>query len=303
MTSLQFQKFMRNVECTPCENPQRIGHAALRKLQNARVADDVRPCADVDVRAGEIDGVPVEWLTPEGAPDAPVMLYIHGGGWSLGSLKTTRMFLAPMAKRLGIRTLSVGYRLMPENPFPAGLDDCFAVYLGLLEQDILPGQIFLAGESAGANIALALALRLRDRGYALPAKIAVMSPVTFVDTLEGSHTRLIPLEKILPEDSFVVTVAAAQYAPGWDLKTPYISPLYADLTGLPPTFVSVGTDEILFDDAIRFYQKARLCGVDAELLVGDRMPHSWPIFLNDFPEAGEAIDRIGAFFRQTSRNV
>lgn len=124
-----------------------------------------------------------------------------------------------------------------------------------------------------------------------------MSPVTYADTLEGSHTSLIPLEHILADDSFVVTKAAQLYAPHTPPEHPYISPLYGALGGLPPLLITVGTDEILFDDALRFYQKARLSGVDATLLVGDHMVHSWPIFSERFPEAAQAVEQIAQFLQ------
>lgn len=129
-----------------------------------------------------------------------------------------------------------------------------------------------------------------------------MSPVTYTDTLEGSHTSLVPLEPILAEDSFILTEVMRLYAPHESPRHPYISPLYGDLSGLPPVLITVGTDEILFDDAVRLYQKLRLLDQEAELIVGDHMTHSWPIFIGNFPEAEEAVTRIGRYIR-TRLNV
>lgn len=295
MPSAEFEAFLRELRAAPCENPNQIGHAALRAIQDARVPEDAMPCPELQRESCTLDGVPCEWLRVPHAPQQKAVVYLHGGGWSLGSLKATRQFLAPMVRRIGIHTVSVGYRLMPEHPFPAGLDDCRTAWLAVLRQGFAPAQTALVGESAGGNLALALALRLRDEGLPLPGAIAVMSPVTYVDSLEGTHTSLKPLERVLADDSFLVTRAARLYAPDTDPRHPYLSPLYGSLSGLPPLLLTVGTDEILFDDTIRFYQKARLSGVDATLLVGDHMTHSWPIFSDRFPEAAQAVDAIGRF--------
>lgn len=215
----------------------------------------------------------------------------------MGSIRQTRIFLAPMAKRIGLATVHFNYRLMPEHPFPAGMDDCYSFYLGLLEKGWRAQNLALAGESAGANLALALLLRLKEEGIPLPAAVVLMSPITFMDTMEGSHSEMADFDYILAEDSFIISDVAELYAPGRDKTHPWLSPLYGDLSGLPPMQLFVGTDELLFDDAIRFYRKSRRAGNQVELIVGDHMPHSWPIFIGDFPEAEAAVLKMGDFLR------
>lgn len=292
---MEFEQFVRELEHTPCDNPKRTGYACLRRIQERRIRTEEAGCPGISQKMTEINGIRAEWLIPFKAPAQKMVFYIHGGGWSLGSIRQTRLFLAPMAVRFRVRTLHFEYRLMPEYPYPAGLDDCCAAYLGLLDMGICAQDIVLAGESAGANLALALLLRMKDLGKPLPVAAVLMSPVTYLDSMEGSHTELAHLDRILAEDSFVISEAAELYAPGMDKKLPGLSPLYGDLRGLPPMQIFVGTDELLFDDSLRFYRKSREAGNNVELIVGDHMVHSWPIFMNRFPEAETAVNTM-AFF-------
>lgn len=292
MLSQEYLSLIEEFRIHPAENPKRIGYSALRKQQEERIINNKQVCAEVSQVPDSIQSVPVEWLIPQGADKDKLIIYIHGGSWALGSIPSTRQYLSPMAKEIGIQALAIGYRLMPENPFPLGLEDCFSVYKAILEQGRLPQNIILMGESAGANLVLALVLMLKDKHIPLPKALVAMSPVTYMDNLEGSHTELADIEHILTEDSFVVTEVCRLYAPGINPSHPYLSPLYGDLSGFPSTLLMVGTDEILFDDTIRFYKKERLSHVDATLAVGDHMLHSWPIFINQFPEANEGVGLI-----------
>lgn len=298
MLSAEFVKFSDRLRNTPCDNPRRVGYAKLRQLQEDRIQSETCGCSDITQIPAVFNGIQAEWLLPENAPADSMILYIHGGGWSLGSIRQTRLFLAPMVRSLRMKTLHFNYRLMPENPFPAGLDDCLSVYQGLLREGWRPENIALCGESAGANLALALLLRLKDLRLPLPGAASLMSPITFLDSMEGSHSELAASDLILAEDSFVLCDVAELYAPGWDKKNPYLSPLYGDLTGLPPMQLLVGTDELLFDDTIRFYQKSRQAGNYVELIVGDHMTHSWPIFMQQFPEAEEAVWQMSEFLHR-----
>lgn len=297
MPSSEYLYFAEKFRTSPFDNPRRIGYARLRQLQEARITSEDAGCPGILQRRTRIGKIQAEWLIPEGCPENKAMVYIHGGGWSLGSIRQTRIFLAPMAKKIGFATVHFNYRLMPEHPFPAGMDDCYSFYLGLLEKGWQAQNLALAGESAGANLALALLLRLKEEGLPLPAAAVLMSPITFMDTMEGSHTEMADFDYILAEDSFIISDVAELYAPGRDKTHPWLSPLYGDLLGLPPMQLFVGTDELLFDDAIRFYRKSRRAGNLAELIVGDHMPHSWPIFIGDFPEAEEAVTKMADFLR------
>lgn len=260
MLSLEFVRFMNKLRITPCDNPRRVGYAALRRIQEERIMSEDAGCEGVSQMKSVIGGIASEWLIPDNAPKDKAVVYIHGGGWSLGSIRQTRLFLAPMVSKFRVATIHFDYRLMPEHPFPAGLDDCFVLYQGLLAEGWRAENLVLAGESAGANLALALLLRLKEQRIDLPAAAVLMSPVTFLDSMEGSHTELADLDLILAEDSFVICDVAELYAPGRDKKHPWLSPLYGELEGLPPMQLFVGTDEMLFDDTIRFYQKNRQVG-------------------------------------------
>lgn len=295
MLSSEFLRFVERLRTAPCDNPKRIGYAKLRKIQEQRIETEDCGCPDIRQTMVSIGGIRAEWLEPERSPKGKMILYIHGGGWSLGSIRQTRLFLAPMVQQFRIKTLHFDYRLMPEHPFPAGLDDCLAIYMGLLQEGWSPKNIVLAGESAGANLSLALLLRLKEENIPLPTAACLMSPITFMDSMEGSHTELASRDLILAEDSFILSDVAELYAPGWDKRHPYLSPLYGDLAGLPPMMLLVGTDEKLFDDTILFYQKSRQAGNQVELLVGDHMTHSWPIFMKDFPEAADAVRAMSEF--------
>ena len=297
MLSSEFKRFASNLKKNPCDNPRRIGYAKLRQIQENRITSESCGCPDIRQTSVTIGGICAEWLEPERAPADKMILYIHGGGWSLGSIRQTRLFLAPMVQRFKVKTLHFDYRLMPEHPFPAGLDDCLAVYQGLLREGWRPENIVLSGESAGANLSLALLLRLKDLDLPLPAAACLMSPITFMDSMEGSHTELAELDLILAEDSFILSDVAELHAPGYDKRHPYLSPLYGDLKGMPPMMLLVGTDELLFDDTIRFYQKSRRSGNEVELLVGEHMTHSWPIFMKQFPEADKAVQKMAEFIQ------
>lgn len=298
MLSSEFQRFVNNLRTQPCDNPSRTGYAELRRIQEERITTEETGCPDIEQKLIQVDGIQAEWLIPGHAPKDKAVVYIHGGGWSLGGIRQTRRFLAPMVRRFGVQTIHFDYRLMPENPYPAGLDDCERLYCGLLRDGWRAENLVLAGESAGANLALALLLRLKAQGIPQPLAASLISPITFMDTMEGSHSDLAGLDLILAEDSFLLDVVAELYAPGMDKRDACLSPLYGDLRGLPAMQLFVGTDEKLFEDTIRFYYKSRQSGNDVELVVGDHMPHSWPIFLNDFPEAEAAARTMAEFIRR-----
>lgn len=297
MLSSEFLKFADKLRKEPCHNPRRIGYAKLRQIQEDAITGEDAGCPGVCQTMDHINGIRAEWLIPEGAPERKAVVYIHGGGWSLGSIRQTRLFLAPMVREFGIATIHFDYRLMPEHPFPEGFDDCYALYCGLLEAGWQAENLILAGESAGANLALALLLRLKEEGLSMPAGAAFMSPITYMDSMEGSHTELADLDLILAEDSFILSDVSELYAPGWNKKHPWLSPFYGKLAGLPPMQLFVGTDELLFDDTIRFYYKSRKAGNQVELVVGDHMVHSWPTFLKEFPEAEAAVRKMTTFVR------
>jgi acetyl esterase/lipase len=227
--------------------------------------------------------------------DAPLILYFHGGGWVLGWYHTHRMLTARLAQAAGMPVLAVDYRLAPEHPFPSALDDCLAAYRWLLAQGWPPSRILFAGDSAGGNLVVAVMLALRDSGEPLPAAGACISPMTdHLMTGESFHART---DALLTEE--FVAFASAHYLAGTDPRAPLASPLYADLSGLPPLLIHAGGDEILLSDCTRLAENARKAGVEVELEIWPGMWHVWHSFAPFLPEAKEAIEHVAGFAKRS----
>jgi acetyl esterase/lipase len=237
------------------------------------------------------DRVPAQWIRWPGGSDR-VLLYLHGGAYCLGSVHTHRELMGRMAQATGCRVLALDYRLAPEHPFPAGLEDLLAAYGWLLAQGIDPAQIFLAGDSAGGGLTVAGLLALRDAGMPLPGGGICLSP--WVDlTLSGASIQERAKADPILDPASLARYAAA-YAGETPLTAPLLSPLYAALHGLPPLLIQVGADEILLDDALGLARKAREAGVDVTLQV-------WPGLFHVFqtvaflPETRQALEGAARF--------
>ena len=257
------------------------------------VADDIRT---EPVRAG---GVPCEWISAPEASPRRVVLYLHGGGYMIGSINTHRDLVSRISRASGARGLSVDYRLGPEHPFPAAVEDATSAYRWLLGQGFEPQKIAIAGDSAGGGLALATLVALRDARDPLPAAGVLISPWTdLARTGESMQTRA-------SEDPILQPEALERFADAYlgasDPKQPLASPLYADLGGLPPLLVHVGTREILFDDAARVADKTKAAGVEVTFEPWDGMIHIWHIFAPMVPEGQQAIDRVGEYLRAQLR--
>jgi len=246
----------------------------------------------------EIPGLPTglsaEWLTPANALPDRAIFYTHGGGYISGSCSDHRALVAKIARGTGIRTLLYEYRLAPENPFPAAMEDTICAYRWLLSQVSTAQNIAIAGESAGGGLCLAALLAIRDLGLPLPAAAAAMSPWTDL-TLTGESYRTRLKQCVSPQG--MSEVCSKAYAGGNNLENPWISPLFGDLHGLPPTLIHVGDYETMRDDATRFAKKAREASVDVKLRVGEGMIHCYPLLAPLFPEATEALDEICTFIK------
>lgn len=260
-----------------------------------RLSAKSRPHRGVQAILVEAGGVPAEWLIPAGAPDEGVLLYFHGGAWFMGSTDTHRMLVSSLALASGVRALSINYRLAPEHPFPAGLEDCLAAYHWLLRSGISPAKIIVVGDSAGGNLALAMLVALRAAGDPLPAGAVALSPVTdltFSSESMKSHRHLDPF---FGEAGSLNVVK--DYLDGQDPRQPLISPLYADLSHLPPLLIHVGDHEVLLDDSLRFGEAAKRAGVAVEVVVWQGMFHVFQVFAPILPEAKQALKQIGEFIR------
>ncbi|WP_028045561.1 alpha/beta hydrolase [Cellulomonas sp. URHE0023] len=247
---------------------------------------------DVQVTDVRLGGVPALRLEPERAKTA-VLLYLHGGGYLKGSARSGAGLATALARRAHAVAYSLDYRLAPEHPFPAALDDGLAAYRALLDSGHDASQVVVAGDSAGGGLALALLLSARDHGLRQPAAVALMSP--WVDlTLAGES-----LHSKEADDAIFDAVDIAEYASTYvaehDPGDPRVSPLLADLRGLPPMLVQVGTNEVLLDDSTRLATRAAAAHLDVTLEVVARAPHVFQHFAGRLDEADRALDRAGRF--------
>ena len=263
-----------------------------------RVADEVMSShfkfpPDIVYEPIVIEGLPAAWVTQSPVSTEQVILYLHGGAFVLGSLAAYRPTLVTYARATRTRLLVIEYRLAPEHPFPAAVDDARTAYHWLLAQGIRPEQIVVMGDSAGGGLALALLLALRDEQTPLPAAAVCLSQwFDLVCTGESMRTRARADVILTPQ---VLKKAADAYLGTTDPCTPLASPLYADLHGLPPLLLQVGTEDILLDDARRLALRACEAGVSVELEVWPNMIHGWQTFGRRLPEARQARARIARF--------
>ncbi|MDO7876219.1 alpha/beta hydrolase [Hymenobacter sp. ASUV-10] len=237
-----------------------------------------------------------EWLRPRDAHPTRVLLYFHGGGYVLGSLNTHRSLVGSLAERSGLNALTINYRKAPDHPFPAALDDARRAYRWLLRQGHRPEDIVLAGDSAGGGLALALLLALRDAGEPMPAAALGLSPWTDLQ-LPTSVLRRVAHEETLLLEALQIRTWGPHYARRTPLTHPLISPAQAELHGLPPLLIQISDAEVLYDDVVRFTEKARAAGVSVTLQPFVGLVHWWHLFWRLVPEARQALDQAAEFIR------
>lgn len=247
----------------------------------------------VVVEPVRVGALPAEWLRPAGARADATVLYLHGGGYAIGSAKSHRHVAAAIAKAAGTPAFLVDYRRAPEHPFPAAVEDAVASYRWLLGTGHPSRRIVVAGDSAGGGLTVATLVALRDAGTALPAAGVCISPWVDLTCGGASYQTKAASDPLVTREG--VARMAAWYLAGADPKTPLASPLYADLRGLPPLLVHVGSEEVLLDDARQLATQAGAAGVEATLAVWPEMVHVWHWFLGMLDEAQAAVDEIGAF--------
>jgi len=253
------------------------------------IPDDVRV---TDVTAG---GVPAHWLDAPGTDPGRVLIFLHGGGFEFGSVRSDGELAARLGRAAGMRVLFPEYRLAPEHHFPAAIDDVVAAWRWLRDdQGLDPRSLAVAGDSAGGGLAVALLVAIRDAGEALPAAAALMSPTVDLTSSGASMTERVDADPI--STPALLRQLASDYLAGADPRTPLASPLFASLAGLPPLLVLVGTADLLLSDSERLAAAADRAGVDVTLEVGQGLPHVYPLMLGT-PEAAEAAEQIGTFLR------
>jgi len=253
----------------------------------------------VRVEADHLGGVPVEWIVPDGAAEAPVLFHLHGGGYVLGNPAASRPLTTAFALKSGARVVSIDYRLAPENPFPAAVEDALKAYRALLAQGFAPGGVAFGGESAGGGLAVATMLAARNAGLAMPASAFAISPWTDMTCSAESFDTLAHLDPMLTRRA--LKEMADAYLAGASEADPYASPLYGDLEGLPPLLIHVGSDEVLLDDAVGLHARAAACGVECSLAVWDGMIHVWHMFHPMLADGDRAIDTLVDFVRSRWR--
>jgi monoterpene epsilon-lactone hydrolase len=250
---------------------------------------------DVQVTEVTAGGVPAYWLDAQGTDAGRVLIFLHGGGFEFGSVRSDGELAARLGRAAGMRVLFPEYRLAPEHHFPAAIDDVIAAYRWLrTDQGLNASSIAVAGDSAGGGLAVGLLVATRDAGEALPAAAALMSPTVDLTSSGASMTERVDQDPI--STPAMLRQFAADYLAGADPRTPLASPLFAALTGLPPLLVLVGTADLLLSDSERLAAKANRAGVDVTLEIGEGLPHVYPLMLGT-PEAAEATEEIGKFLR------
>ncbi|HJV56135.1 MAG TPA: alpha/beta hydrolase, partial [Methylomirabilota bacterium] len=256
---------------------------AERRAQYER-AEKVFPTPpEIKVERVSAPVAPAEWLRPPGAVAGRVVLYLHGGGYVIGSPRSHRHLAAAIAAAGQASALLLDYRLAPEHPYPAAVDDVTAAYRWLLEQGVAPGHVVIGGDSAGGGLTVATLLALRDARLPLPAGGICISPWVDLTFSGASYRTRAAVDPIVKRPG--IDEMARAYLGATAAQTPLASPLFADLRGLPPLLIHVGSDEVLLDDAVQLADRAKTAGVDATLEVWDRMIHVWHWFLPMLDEA------------------
>lgn len=268
----------------------------LRPVMNEAKDLQKAPPADIAIEQITLGGVPTERIAAPGVDESAAFLYIHGGGWVAGSPETHRALTWRLSRQIGIPVFAIDYRLAPEHPFPAGLDDCIAAYRALLDKDIAAASIVVGGDSAGGNLTMALALRLKDEGVPLPAALICLSPA-----LDFTYSGTSVMENAKADTFFIPEImgtVAPVYHPDTDAKHPYLSPVFADASGLPPTLFQVGETEMLRDDSTRMAANMKAAGnTEVVLEVWPKVWHVWQIMADQLPEGEQAVRKITDFAR------
>jgi len=247
--------------------------------------------------AESVNGLAAEWLAPEDAAQGKVLLYFHGGAYILGSCNTHRQLVSHIARAAGVRALLPEYRLAPEHPFPAALEDATSLYRKLLAAGHAARDIVIAGDSAGGGLTMATLLSLRDAGDPLPAAACLLSPwLDLAATGESMRTHARRDPWFRPED---LPTIRSYYCGESDIRNPLVSPVYANLAGLPPLYIQVGEDEILLSDSTRLAERVQLAGGSADIEIWTDMWHVFQAFMNQMPESRRAIQKLGTFIRRS----
>jgi acetyl esterase/lipase len=272
-----------------------LGRLAELHALYDEIAEGHRLPTDVTYQAVDAGGVSAEWVSGLKARDDCVLLYLHGGCYAMGSVETHRDLITRLSIETSMRVLGLNYRLAPQHPFPAAVEDAAAAYRWLIERATEPRRIAIAGDSAGAGLALATTITLREEGLPLPGALVCLSPWADLAVTGDSMNSNAGADPVVSREMLLGW--GGLYLAGRDPRTPLASPLYADLRRLPPMLIQVGSAEVLLDDSRRVAERASAAGVSTTLEVWPEMIHVWHTFAAILSEAREAIEHIGKFVR------
>ncbi|HUJ02983.1 MAG TPA: alpha/beta hydrolase [Rhizomicrobium sp.] len=271
----------------------------LRDIMEEMAAQAKPPPRHIRMDRLSLGGIMTERLRSEHADERKALLYIHGGGFVAGHPVNHRPLTWRLAAKTNAPVYAIDYRLAPEHPFPAALDDCLTAYRTLLDKGVKPERLAVGGDSAGGNLTLALALRLKETDMPQPAALVCLSPVT--DLAEPAPSHADNMESDAMFDPRMFPSVPAAYCPGGDVLNPLISPLRGDVSGLPPTLFQCSREEMLRDDSVRMAERMRAAGIEATLEVWPKVFHVWQVAADVLPEGREAINNIAAFLNHRLR--
>jgi epsilon-lactone hydrolase len=274
--------------------PRPAGFAERRERLDA-IGSTSPPAGDIRLEPIDTNGIAAEWSLAPGSDPSKVLLFFHGGGYCSGSIVSHRGMVTEAGRAARARTLAVGYRLAPEHPFPAAIEDARSAYRFLLDQGIAPSRIVIGGDSAGGGLTLALMTSVRDAREPLPACAWLVSPWVDLQMIGASLAEKAVADPLISK-SYLEELASA-YLAGADPANPLVSPLNADLAGLPPLLVQVGSAETLLDDAVRIARRAGAADVRVNLEIWPHMIHAWHLWAAQLEAGRRAIASAGAFIR------
>ena len=296
--SISFKsRFWRTILRATFKN-KKLSIAELRAngVKNSKMLGEVSK--NITVEKINMEGIQAEWLIPfpSSAHSEKVILYLHGGGYITGSIEDHRMMCGLLANATETKVLIPEYRLAPEHPFPAALDDALKVYQWLLDQGYSSTNMIIAGDSAGGGLSIATVLALKEKSGSLPAAVVCLSPWADLALTGQSHTTKAKAEAILNKD--VLHEWALCYTDESNLTNPLVSPIHGDFHGFPPLLIQVGSEEILLDDSTLLVEKAKSAGVDVTLKIWDDMWHVWQALGDLIPENKKTFEEIGQFVQR-----
>jgi monoterpene epsilon-lactone hydrolase len=296
VVSDEFRAFQARL-ATPARGPAPATLQARRAGMEAAMGS--LPLADgIDAVPVDVDGLSLVDCRPRGVPDAPAVLYFHGGGYRLGSARSYRAYGSQLARACSARVVLVDYRLAPEHPFPAAVEDAARAYRWLVPTRPAGARVVVGGDSAGGGLAAALLLRARHEGLPLPAGAFCLSPWADLRNTASSFSRCAGTDSLFSQAS--ADEAAGLYLGPADPSDPLASPVLGDWSGLPPLLIQASAAEVLADDAVHLARAARAAGVEVEVALYEGMPHVWQLHYPAFPEAITAVEQIAAFIARVT---